>query len=78
MGEISDLILEGDICQTCMCELGAGEGFPRFCNGCKPKPAKRKVGQLFALKYQCLTCHKLFNSEQGVVQHAQVLHGRGI
>lgn len=35
MGEIADLMVNGDICEGCGVELeGVGEGFPRRCPGC--------------------------------------------
>lgn len=35
MGEIADLMINGDICEGCGCELdGEGDGFPRRCAGC--------------------------------------------
>ena len=33
MGEIADLIIEGDMCQLCG-ELMEGEGFPQTCAAC--------------------------------------------
>jgi len=35
MGEQADLMINGDICELCGCELGEGEGYPRRCNGCE-------------------------------------------
>ena len=34
MGEIADLMINGDICQVCGCEMGEGDGFARTCSGC--------------------------------------------
>lgn len=35
MGEIADLMIEGEICEGCGAELGGGApGFPRRCAGC--------------------------------------------
>jgi len=34
MGEIADLMINGDICEQCGCELGPGDGFARVCSGC--------------------------------------------
>lgn len=35
MGEIADLMIEGEICEGCGCELdGEAPGFPRRCRGC--------------------------------------------
>ena len=33
MGEIADMMLEGDLCECCGCYIdGDGEGFPRYCS----------------------------------------------
>jgi tRNA(Ile2) C34 agmatinyltransferase TiaS len=38
MGDIADLMLNGDICDQCGVELeGEGMGFPRRCTGCGGK-----------------------------------------
>jgi hypothetical protein len=35
MGEIADLMIEGEICEGCGCELdGEAPGYPRRCAGC--------------------------------------------
>lgn len=35
MGEIADLMIDGEICEGCGCELdGEAPGFPRRCAGC--------------------------------------------
>jgi hypothetical protein len=38
MGEIADLMIEGEICEGCGCELGGeAPGYPRRCSGCGGK-----------------------------------------
>jgi hypothetical protein len=37
MGEIADMMVDGDMCQSCGEYLGDGDGYARFCAGCKPK-----------------------------------------
>lgn len=34
MGDIADLLVNGDICEVCGVELGEGAGYPRRCIGC--------------------------------------------
>lgn len=41
MGEIADLMINGDICEGCGCELGDGDGFPRRCTGCFGNTSER-------------------------------------
>ena len=35
MGEIADMMLEGQMCQGCGEILGQGDGYPVFCKGCQ-------------------------------------------
>lgn len=35
MGEVSDMMLDGTLCQTCGEYLGDGDGYPVTCPGCK-------------------------------------------
>jgi hypothetical protein len=71
MGEIADLIVDGDICQMCMCELGPGDGYPRSCASCQrptfttPKKAKTT----------CPICKKRVALE-GLAQHTKAVHER--
>ena len=36
MGEIADMMLDGDMCEGCGEYLGGGDGFPRRCYSCEP------------------------------------------
>lgn len=36
MGELTELVLHGDLCQACGQEMGPGEGYPRTCEECHP------------------------------------------
>lgn len=46
MGEYADLIINGDVCEQCMGEMGPGEGEPRTCWDChkKQESAERRAG----------------------------------
>jgi len=35
MGEITEMILEGILCQGCGVYIGDGIGYPRFCKECE-------------------------------------------
>lgn len=35
MGEIADMIVNGDMCEGCGVWLGEGDGYPRRCDSCK-------------------------------------------
>ena len=42
MGDVADLMLNGDICESCGEELGGcGDGFPRYCASCRPRSKGR-------------------------------------
>lgn len=34
MGDVTDAILDGDVCEICGEWLGDGEGFPQMCSAC--------------------------------------------
>lgn len=36
MGEISNMIIDGDMCETCG-QLMDGNGYPQQCQGCQPQ-----------------------------------------
>jgi tRNA(Ile2) C34 agmatinyltransferase TiaS len=43
MGEIAELMINGDICEVCGVELeGEGAGFPRRCMGCGGKTPEQQ------------------------------------
>jgi len=44
MGEISDMIIDGILCQECGGYIGEAVGYPRSCNSCKPKKKNKKKG----------------------------------
>src|SRR5580692_11302367 len=60
MGEIADLMINGDICQGCGAELGEGDGYPRQCRGCEREgPLSRKpIPQHNTRKGKCGICGK--------------------
>lgn len=34
MGDVAELVLNGDVCEQCLEELGPGDGMPRRCHDC--------------------------------------------
>ncbi len=42
MGEISDMIIEGELCNVCGGYIGDSCGFPRSCSDCKKESKKNK------------------------------------
>ena len=59
MGDIADMMLEGDMCQFCGEWLGDGDGFPRSCPSCgdddeevKPVKVRQFDAPFYAIKGQ--------------------------
>lgn len=73
MGEISDMMINGDICGGCGVTLrGNGEGFPRYCSAeCAPlnAPAPKKTK-----KVRCPQCARMVKAT-GLAYHKRVMHG---
>ncbi len=75
MGDIADLMINGDMCQTCG-ELLDGNGFPQFCDNCKKDShIAEKICQPIAKnKVFCTDCGKRVR-KIGYHQHMQDKHG---
>ena len=43
MGELSEMVLEGILCELCGVYIGEPVGFPRKCDHCSGKKIKRKT-----------------------------------
>jgi len=65
MGEIADLMLNGDM--DCMTGeyLGGGDGYPRTLEGTTNTKVEKKY---------CDICHKGFKGEQGLSDHKKFKH----
>ena len=82
MGEIADMMLEGDMCQWCG-EILEGGGFPTICAGCQcahgvdqfGDPVKRKPRKA-AKRTPCPECGKMI-SVAGMDQHTRAKHPEG-
>ena len=70
MGEIADLMLNGEICEGCQCELkGDPPGHPRYCRDCKiVEPQERRI-----LKVRCKVCARMVKAN-GLADHNLALH----
>lgn len=72
MGQYADMILEGDVCQVCMCPLEDSLGeFPQTCPSCRHADLKDKKAALHAF---CPTCKKRVKLT-GLADHTRVVHG---
>ena len=66
MGEISEMILDGILCEGCGVYIGHECGYPRRCPGCKPNaPSPDKMN--------CPTCGKRIK-KAGLKMHNRVVH----
>lgn len=43
MGEIAEMMLDGELCEGCGDYLGDGDGFPRYCRACRPTGKRTKI-----------------------------------
>lgn len=74
MGDIADMILEGELCQECGAYMEGADGYPRSCRSCKPnfkKPAKTATAQE---KVNCPHCMKRVK-RVGLSNHIKDSHG---
>lgn len=78
MGDIADMMLEGDLCAGCGVYLeGEGDGIPRYCSpqcagdhGVTFEPPQRRVTH----KVKCPTCGKRVKAV-GLADHQRATHG---
>lgn len=73
MGDIADMMLEGDLCAGCGVYLGGtGDGIPRYCSSdCYPEDTH----QVFEEKEYCGICGKGCTGKQGLEAHQNSKHG---
>lgn len=69
MGEIADLMINGDICEQCGEELGQGDGYARLCAACSQENAKPQQPE----KVACPKCGKRVKAI-GLAQHQRDAH----
>jgi hypothetical protein len=51
MGDVSDAIMEGELCEECGVWINHNyQGFPRSCSDCKPKKSSSKAKRKRKLK----------------------------
>ena len=68
MGDIADMMLEGDLCQECGEYMPHSMGFPRTCKGCK-SAARRNLDGIV-----CPKCGKKCRGDLGLQQHTAAKH----
>ncbi len=71
MGDISDLMQCGVLCQQCGGYVGDDVGYPRYCADCEPLPSVR-------VKVACPICGRKVK-HNGVADHIRAAHpGEGV
>ncbi|MCZ2496404.1 hypothetical protein GN316_06515 [Xylophilus sp. Kf1] len=70
MGEITEMMLDGTLCEGCGCHLtGEADGVPRYCRGCG---SGKQIAR--AAKVTCSVCQKRVKA-MGLADHMKDAHG---
>lgn len=75
MGEIADMMINGDLCEGCGVDLGEGDGYPRKCADCNREHGRQRELLLKkdAPKVECPKCHKVVKAV-GLQDHMRAVH----
>lgn len=78
MGEIADMMINGDLCEGCGVAMGTpGEGYPRYCKDCKRQSRTTKLpSKPMNGKIKCTQCLR-WVKPTGMKQHLKNKHGVG-
>ncbi len=72
MGDITEMMLDGTLCEGCGVALdGAGEGFPRRCRDCRDEPVHELPKK--AAKRYCPDCGRRVKPA-GLADHMRDVH----
>jgi len=81
MGEIAEMMLNGEVCQGCGGFMGEALGYPGYCSkqcageSSTPEPVTMtKCGHPRPSKIRCPDCDKLVK-KAGLRDHQRVVHG---
>lgn len=69
MGEISEMVLDGVLCEGCGVYLGEGDGYPGRCSACADGADELSVQLL-----KCKHCNRQFATDTARRQHANAKH----
>jgi hypothetical protein len=75
MGDIADMILDGDMCQGCG-KILSGLGYPTFCRSCQQEENINAQGEKKAQKSEkinCPICNKRVK-KAGLAMHTIAVH----
>lgn len=76
MGEIADMMLDGDLCAGCggFIDDAGGDGLPRYCGSCDPEGDAEE--EPITKHVRCTVCNKKLKPV-GLAQHMADKHGVG-
>ncbi len=80
MGDIADMILDGQMCQWCCEIIGDGDGYPVICQSCQKENnvdqhgEDRKPKKTSGPKVKCPVCQKKIK-HAGLAMHRKDVHG---
>lgn len=74
MGEIADMMLEGDLCQVCGCYMEGGDGFPQTCPACRAEAEEQSQAEPKREKVACPQCGRRVKVI-GLKDHQRDAHG---
>lgn len=73
MGEVSDMMLDGTLCQSCGGYIGEAVGYPLYCDDCGEAESIKFDKASITEKVQCPECGKKVH-ESGLNQHIVAKH----
>lgn len=78
MGEVADMMIDGEMCQYCGDFIGDAVGYPRSCDDCASEDdvkleKTRKIIKTNLAKIKCPECGKKV-AESGLNQHIAAKH----
>lgn len=71
MGEISEGMIDGTLCQTCGVYLGDGLDYPHNCKSCErdSAPKRKTIAALAKKEIYCDVCKKMFQDQYAFNGH---------
>lgn len=73
MGYISEMMLDGTLCEGCGCNLaGPAPGYPRYCSRRCQQDRQGEFVQ--STKVRCPACHRMVK-RRGLADHMRDAHG---
>lgn len=74
MGEIADMMLEGELCEQCGVYIGADTGYPTLCEACAEENGTPERKDPRKQKVKCSVCGRKVK-HMGLADHMRDVHG---